>query len=78
MRRTNMNVALGIGAVAAMGLIGSREVLFVDDGIGAAPARRVDRSTKPDRVATAADEERISQAAERRARKVARQAKGFV
>ena len=38
---------------------------------------RIDLSTKADKVADAGDLERIRQAAERRARKVQKQARGF-
>lgn len=70
----NLSAAAAVMALATLGARG--DILVVDERPMRAPKRRQPvRAAKPE--PTEADNERIRQAAERRARKIARQARGF-
>lgn len=78
---SNMAAMMALASIGSIARTDYGDVLIVDERQTDDTIRertRVDRSTNPDKVADAGDLERIRQAAERRARKAQRQARGFV
>ena len=78
----NMAMLMAFASIGTIARTDFGDVLIVDDTRGndtiGGPLPKVDRSTKPDRVIDAGGVERLRLAAERRARKAKRQARGFV